>query len=82
MKVDNTSVLKFPDRRNSIRINTSQRYTIGTLWVVDMLHAPWGVSSSYYSLRRIQLKRLSSALYGPRFGRQRRHGHKAVKSVR
>ncbi|KAH8085990.1 hypothetical protein BXZ70DRAFT_555950 [Cristinia sonorae] len=44
MKVDNTSTVKFPDKRNSIRINSKDRYTIGTLWVADMLHAPWGVS--------------------------------------
>ncbi|TCD65821.1 hypothetical protein EIP91_002171 [Steccherinum ochraceum] len=44
MKVDNTTTVKFPDRRNSIRINSKERYTIGTLWVADMLHAPFGCS--------------------------------------
>jgi len=45
MKVDNTTTVKFPDRRNSIRINTKDRYTIGTMWVADMLHTPFGCST-------------------------------------
>jgi len=44
IKVDNTSQISFPDRRNSIRINTKDQYTIGTLWVADMLHVPYGCS--------------------------------------
>ncbi|KAI0783415.1 concanavalin A-like lectin/glucanase domain-containing protein [Abortiporus biennis] len=45
MKVDNTSSLKFPQRRNSIRINTKDRFTVGTVWIADMVHVPYGCST-------------------------------------
>ncbi|THH30577.1 hypothetical protein EUX98_g3615 [Antrodiella citrinella] len=45
MKVDNTTTVTYPNRRSSIRINTKDRYTIGTLWIADMLHAPYGCST-------------------------------------
>ena len=50
MKVDNSSVLKFPAKRNSIRIATKAKYTIGSLWVADMTHVPFGVSRFDYVL--------------------------------
>jgi hypothetical protein len=44
MKVDNSSSLNFQDKRNAIRISTTDRYTVGSLWVADILHLPYGVS--------------------------------------
>lgn len=46
MKVDNSSALKFPSKRNSIRIASKAKYTIGSLWIADMTHVPFGVSDS------------------------------------
>ena len=47
MRVDNTtSGLTFGDKRNSIRISSKQRYTVGSLWIADILHLPYGVSKS------------------------------------
>lgn len=45
MKVDNSSTLNFNDKRNAIRISTTDRYTVGSLWIADMLHVPYGVSN-------------------------------------
>jgi hypothetical protein len=45
MRVDNTTKnLKFGDNRNSIRINSKDRYTVGSVWVADMTHTPFGCS--------------------------------------
>lgn len=45
MKVDNTTKVNFNDKRNSIRITSKDQYTVGSLWVADILHVPYGVSS-------------------------------------
>lgn len=85
MKVDNTSTVKFPDRRNSIRVNTKDRYTIGTLWVADMLHTPFGVSLSHESHHTCTADFNDdcspSARYGPHSGRLHRLGQMVVKLV-
>jgi hypothetical protein len=48
MRVDNTtSNLKFGDHRNSIRIMTKDRYTVGSVWVADMTHTPFGCVRSW-----------------------------------
>ena len=44
MKVDNTSSVTVGNNRNSIRINTKDHFTVGSLWVTDMLHVPFGCS--------------------------------------
>ncbi|EKM49761.1 glycoside hydrolase family 16 protein [Phanerochaete carnosa HHB-10118-sp] len=44
MKVDNTSNLNFNDNRNTIRITSTDRFTVGSLWIADMLHVPYGCS--------------------------------------
>ena len=43
MKVDNTTNLDINDKRNAIRISTTDRYTVGSLWIADILHLPYGV---------------------------------------
>ncbi|KAI0793026.1 concanavalin A-like lectin/glucanase domain-containing protein [Irpex lacteus] len=44
MRVDNTTSLTFGDKRNSIRISSKERYTVGSLWIADMIHMPYGCS--------------------------------------
>ena len=44
MKVDNTSSVTVGNNRNSVRINTKDHYTVGSLWVTDMVHVPYGCS--------------------------------------
>jgi len=44
MKVDNTTVVPFNDKRNTVRINTADRYGVGSVWVADMIHVPFGCS--------------------------------------
>ncbi|KAI0699209.1 concanavalin A-like lectin/glucanase domain-containing protein [Cytidiella melzeri] len=44
MRVDNTTTLSFGDNRNSIRIASKSKYTVGSLWVADILHIPYGCS--------------------------------------
>ncbi|KAI0088601.1 concanavalin A-like lectin/glucanase domain-containing protein [Irpex rosettiformis] len=44
MRVDNTSSLTFGDKRNSVRVSSQERYTVGSLWVADILHLPYGCS--------------------------------------
>ncbi len=45
MKVDNSSSLKFNQNRNSIRISSKDQFTVGSVWVADILHVPYGVRS-------------------------------------
>ncbi|KAH9919297.1 concanavalin A-like lectin/glucanase domain-containing protein [Fomitopsis serialis] len=44
MKVDNTSSVSVGQNRNSVRIETQDHFTVGSLWVTDMLHVPFGCS--------------------------------------
>jgi len=44
IKVDNTSFVPFNIKRDSVRITTKDKFGIGSVWVVDLWHAPYGVS--------------------------------------
>lgn len=44
IKVDNTSVVDYPQKRDSIRIATNDFFSIGTVWVIDVYNLPWGCS--------------------------------------
>ena len=46
MKVDNSSTVTYNDKRNSIRIETRDWYSVGSLWIVDISHIPYGCSVS------------------------------------
>lgn len=46
IKVDNTSFVPWNYKRNSVRISTKATYGIGSVFVVDLWHAPYGVSIS------------------------------------
>ncbi|GBE85081.1 concanavalin A-like lectin/glucanase domain-containing protein [Sparassis latifolia] len=45
MRVDNTTTISsFGQDRNSIRISTQDEFTVGSLWITDMVHVPYGCS--------------------------------------
>ncbi|KAJ7594710.1 concanavalin A-like lectin/glucanase domain-containing protein [Mycena floridula] len=44
MKVDNASNVPFNEKRNSIRITSKDAYAVGSLWIIDALHLPFGCS--------------------------------------
>lgn len=44
IKVDNTSTVPFNEKRNTVRITTSDGYGLGSVWIADMFHLPYGVS--------------------------------------
>ena len=43
MKVDNSSTISVGDKRNSIRIVSKDRVNVGSVWIADFLHVPYGV---------------------------------------
>ena len=46
MKVDNASYVAWNDKRNSVRIESRDLYGVGSLWIVDIAHVPYGCSVS------------------------------------
>ncbi|KII91131.1 glycoside hydrolase family 16 protein [Plicaturopsis crispa FD-325 SS-3] len=44
IKVDNTSNVAYGQKRNSVRITTQESYGVGSLWVIDLKHIPYGCS--------------------------------------
>ena len=44
IKVDNTSFVPYNDKRNSVRITTQYYFGVGTVWVIDAVHLPFGCS--------------------------------------
>jgi hypothetical protein len=47
MKVDNKTNVAFNQKRNTVRISTTDRFAVGSVWIADMLHVPFGVSLSF-----------------------------------
>ncbi|GAA5865352.1 hypothetical protein JCM8547_005064 [Rhodosporidiobolus lusitaniae] len=45
IKVDNTTDLLYPNKRRSVRIETKETYPIGSLWIFDAYHVPYGCST-------------------------------------
>ncbi|KAF8654615.1 hypothetical protein AX16_003527 [Volvariella volvacea WC 439] len=41
---DNTSVVPFNEKRNTVRITTNDQYGVGSVWVADLFHVPYGCS--------------------------------------
>lgn len=80
MKVDNTSQLTFNQNRNSVRVTTKDRYAVGSLWLVDMVHVPFGVSVVLHNFAFRILTALSySVRYGLPGGRKHRTGRRVAK---
>ncbi|BGP13454.1 hypothetical protein JCM10213v2_001374 [Rhodosporidiobolus nylandii] len=44
IKVDNTSTVPYNEKRRSVRIQSQDEYPIGSMWVFDFLHVPYGCS--------------------------------------
>jgi len=44
LKVDNTSYVPLNQKRNSVRITSQDSYDVGSLWIIDLLHIPYGCS--------------------------------------
>jgi hypothetical protein len=42
IKVDNTTDVQAGHKRNTVRIQTDELYGVGSLWIADMLHVPYG----------------------------------------
>ena len=42
--VDNTSDVVYNEKRYAPKLLAKTAYDAGTVWVIDMLHAPWGCS--------------------------------------
>ena len=46
MKVDNSTYIPWNEKRNSVRIESRDWYGVGSLWIVDIAHVPYGCSVS------------------------------------
>jgi len=44
IKVDNVANVPFNEKRNSIRITSQDFYGVGSLWIIDLTHLPYGCS--------------------------------------
>ncbi|KIK66646.1 glycoside hydrolase family 16 protein [Collybiopsis luxurians FD-317 M1] len=44
IKVDNMHSVIYPNKRNSVRITTKDSYSVGSLWIIDLVHIPYGCS--------------------------------------
>jgi len=44
IKVDNTSTVALNDKRNTVRISSQDRVGVGSVWIADMYHVPFGCS--------------------------------------
>jgi hypothetical protein len=77
MKVDNKTQVAFNQKRNTVRITTKDRFAVGSVWIADMLHVPFGVcltsslschlkwGQSYRAYAdAIRIYRMSSAPFG------------------
>ena len=38
IKVDNTTTVPYNDKRNTVRINTLDKFSVGSVWVADMVY--------------------------------------------
>jgi hypothetical protein len=44
IRVDNTSTVAYNDKRNTIKILSTDYYAVGSVWVLDAKHVPYGCS--------------------------------------
>lgn len=44
IKVDNTSTVPYNQKRNTVRISSNNSYAVGSLWIADIYHVPYGCS--------------------------------------
>ncbi|KAF8995258.1 hypothetical protein BDQ17DRAFT_1311093, partial [Cyathus striatus] len=57
IKVDNTTNLPYGDLRNSIKIITKATYPMGSVWMIDLFHVPYGcgVQPVFWSMAPTQV---------------------------
>ncbi|KAF9262641.1 hypothetical protein L218DRAFT_960119 [Marasmius fiardii PR-910] len=44
IKVDNITVVPFNEKRNTVKITTQDLYPVGSVWITDLHHVPFGCS--------------------------------------
>ncbi|OCH92531.1 hypothetical protein OBBRIDRAFT_791129 [Obba rivulosa] len=44
IKVDNTSFVPYNDKRDSVRVTTEDFFPVGSLFIIDLVHLPYGCS--------------------------------------
>ncbi|EIW81094.1 glycoside hydrolase family 16 protein [Coniophora puteana RWD-64-598 SS2] len=44
IKVDNTTTVAYNDKRNTVRITSNDSFAVGSVWVTDLYHVPYGCS--------------------------------------
>ncbi|KZT51855.1 glycoside hydrolase family 16 protein [Calocera cornea HHB12733] len=44
VRVDNASTVVYPNKRNTVRLQSVESYGLGSLWVMDAVHLPYGCS--------------------------------------
>ncbi|GAA5907807.1 hypothetical protein JCM6882_004563 [Rhodosporidiobolus microsporus] len=44
LKVDNTTTVTYPNKRKSVRIESRETFPIGSMWIYDLYHVPYGCS--------------------------------------
>ncbi|OCF43400.1 endo-1,3(4)-beta-glucanase [Kwoniella heveanensis CBS 569] len=51
IKVDNTSTVPYNEKRNTVKITSTDSYPVGSIWVLDVLRIPYGCSvwSAFWS---------------------------------
>ena len=54
LRVDNSTKVAPGSTRDSIRINSNDLYGVGSVWVADFLHVPFGVSLIPFEIGRGQ----------------------------
>lgn len=83
IKVDNSSDVAFNQKRNSVRITTSQLYGAGSVWTADILHAPFGCRFVFiFSKGACKLNNGMCLVFGQHGGAKPRVLQLAVKSTR
>ena len=49
IKVDNTTNVPYNEKRNTVRMTSKDSYGLGSVWIADMYHVPYGVSRAILS---------------------------------
>lgn len=67
IRVDNMTVVQAPLKRNSVMIVSKEKYGLGTVWVLDAIHVPYGcrLETIFLSCSRQANTHL---VHGPRSG--------------
>ena len=87
MKVDNSTVLTDPNSiRNSIRVASTDFYTVGSLWTADMVHVPFGVRISlicgFYIIQALAVFSMASLVVSSTpYTMPRNSANKALSSI-